>query len=98
MHSLSRYDRMITGLITGIILPFFTALIIYAFVSHGATIPEYVTGIIKSGYMTHAITLCVVPCVILFFVFNRLDMLQAARGILTATIFWLFVILAWRIF
>jgi hypothetical protein len=47
-----------------------------------------------SGIATQMITLCVVPNVLVFLIFNHYDMLKAARGVLGLTIAWAFLIFA----
>lgn len=89
----SRYDSFLTGFIPGIILPVIIALIIFLIVSRNQTLLDFYFEIIKRGLMTHGITICVIPDVILFFVFNRADILKSARGMLGATIFWVLVMI-----
>ena len=82
------YNKMITGLTAGSIFPFIVGFLIYLFTSEGRTIAEYLDRIIKAHIITHAITICVFPNVLLFLLFNRYDMLKASRGILAVTIIW----------
>ena len=83
-----KYDRLITGLVSGFVLPFLVGLIIYLFTSKGQSIGEYLARISTAGIVTHAITLCVFPNIAIFLLFNRFDMLRASRGVLAATIVW----------
>jgi len=91
MNKYLRYDKFLTGFIPGIFLPLVIALLIFLFTSKNLSLTEYYFEILKRGFMTHGITLCVIPDVVLFFVFNRADMLNSARGMLGATIFWVLV-------
>lgn len=93
MNKYLKYDKFLTGFIPGIILPFLIALLIFLFTSKNQTLLDYYFEILRRGFMTHGITICVIPDVILFFVFNRADMLKSARGMLGATIFWVLVML-----
>jgi len=83
-----KYDRLVTGIISGFVLPFIVGLIIFLFTSKGHTMSEYLGRISGAGIVTHAITLCVFPNIALFLFFNRFDMLRASRGVLAATIVW----------
>lgn len=83
-----KYDKMITGIISGIILPVMTGLIIYFFSSGHMPIKSYLVRIVESDITTHAITLCVFPNVFIFLLFNRFDMLRASKGVLAMTILW----------
>jgi hypothetical protein len=88
MKRTEEYDKMLTGIMAGLILPLITGLVIYIFTSHGRTIIEYLERIVRARILTHAITLCVFPNVLVFLLFNRLDMLRASRGVLAITIVW----------
>jgi hypothetical protein len=89
-----KYDKQIIGLVSGFLLPFITGLIIFAFTAHHQSMSEYLHRINDSGIVTHAISLCVFPNVVIFLVFNRFDMLKAARGVLAVTIAWAILVFA----
>lgn len=88
MNKTGKYDKMMVGIIAGLIFPLVVALLIYFFTAQGRTISEYIDRIIKARILTHAITICVFPNVLIFLLFNRYDMLRASRGILAITIVW----------
>jgi hypothetical protein len=88
MKLTEKYDNLYTGIISGLLLPLITGLIIYAFTAHGRTIAVYLERIADANIITHAITLCVFPNVAIFLLFNRYDMLRGARGVLAMTIVW----------
>ena len=87
-----RYDRFMTGLTGGIVLPFITGLVIYLFTAHGMSVSSYLDRITETGIVTHSITLCVFPNIFIFLFFNRFDMLRAARGTLAVTIAWALIV------
>jgi hypothetical protein len=88
MKLTEKYDKMSTGLISGLLLPVITGLMIFLFTAHGRSIATYLERIADGNIITHAITLCVFPNVAIFLLFNRYDMLRAARGVLAMTIIW----------
>jgi hypothetical protein len=83
-----KYDRVVTGIVSGFILPLIVGLIIFLFTSKGQSPGQYLSKIGSAGIVTHAITLCVFPNIAIFLLFNRFDMLRASRGVLAATIVW----------
>jgi hypothetical protein len=83
-----KYDKIITGLISGLIFPFVIGFIIYLFSSNNQSIHTYLVRIADSHIITHSITLCVFPNIIIFLIFNQFDMLKATRGVLAITIVW----------
>jgi hypothetical protein len=87
-----KYDNILTGLITGLIFPIIVGLVIYIF-SHGnQSLHSYLVRISDSKIITHSITLCVFPNIIIFLIFNRLDMLGATQGVLAITIVWAVIV------
>jgi hypothetical protein len=88
MTRAEKYDKMLTGIISGFILPLIIGLIIFAFTAHGRSILQYLERISNANIITHAITLCVFPNVFIFLLFNRFDMLRASRGVLAITLAW----------
>lgn len=87
-----KYDRVITGFITGALLPFLVGLIIYAFSPGDMSLYTYLSRLASSDIITHSISICVFPNVLIFLLFNRLDMLRAARGTLAVTIVWAIIV------
>jgi hypothetical protein len=87
-----KYDRVLTGLISGFVLPFIVGLIIFAFTHGHLTIHDYLIHIKESHIVTHAITLCVFANILIFLLFNRFDMLRASKGVLAITIVWALVV------
>jgi len=93
-----KYDNFFAGFISGILIPLLVAFIAFLVTSKGLTLLEYYFEILKKGFMTHGLTLCILPDIILFFVFNWADMLKSAKGILWATIIWLLVLVVNKFF
>ena len=92
MRNFSRYDQVITGFVAGLILPLLVGIIIYLFSTDGMSIAEYLKQISRLNIITHSISLCVFPNVLIFLLFNRLDMLNAAKGVLAITIIWALIV------
>lgn len=92
-----RYDRLIIGLISGLLLPFLVGILFYVFSSGHQSVHEYLNRIVKSDILTHTISLCVFPNILIFFLFNQLDMLKATRGVLAITIVWAVIVFGVKI-
>ncbi len=89
-----KYDKQLTGLLSGFLLPFIIGFITFLLSAHQQSLGDYLHRIYISGIVTHAVSLCVFPNVIIFLIFNRFDMLKAARGVLAATIVWAILVFA----
>ena len=83
-----KYDSIMTGIISGLLLPVIVGLLIYVFTAHGRSIPKFLEIINTGRIITHAMTICVFPNIFIFLLYNRLDMLRASRGVLAITIAW----------
>lgn len=94
MTSSEKYDRVITGLISGFILPFIIGITIYIFSAGNMSLGAYLMRLKESDIITHSITLCVFPNIFIFLIFNRFDMLRATRGVLAITIVWAVIVFA----
>jgi len=88
MNIQAKYDKLLTGLLAGLVLPVITALVIFMFSEGDPSLKEWLRKITDPDLVTKMITLCVVPNVLIFLLFNHFDMLRAARGVLGLTIFW----------
>jgi hypothetical protein len=87
-----KYDKLLYGIISGLLLPFITGLIVFLFSSENLTFLEYLVKLFLADIMTHAISLCVFPNILIFFLYMRFDMLRAARGVLGMTIIWAVIV------
>jgi len=83
-----KYDKISSGLISGFVLPFIVAAVTFL-VAHGhPSLHSWLKRIAEANIITHVITLCVFPNVVIFLIFNHFDMLRASKGVLGVTIFW----------
>ena len=87
-----KFDRVVTGLLSGVLFPVLVGLIIFLFSSGGMTLSLYIARIAETKIITHSITLCVFPNIFIFLIFNRFDMLRAARGMLAITFVWAVIV------
>lgn len=92
MSRTGKYDKIWFGALSGFITPLTVILLMYAFSSESKSIIDYFRRIINADILTHIISLSVFPNILLFLLFNRLDMLNATRGVLGITIFWAVIV------
>ncbi len=87
-----KFDRGIIGLVSGLVLPLFVWFIIYMFSPGSNSLNQYISRIVDSDILTHSISICVFFNIVIFLIFNRLDMLRASRGVLAITIIWAIIV------
>ena len=90
-------DEAISGLIVPVI-----AILIFYYSSYagksGITIPEFIEQLIALKIYTQLISLCVVPNLLLFFIFIWIKLLYSARGVILATFLYVFLIIVLKYF
>lgn len=89
-----KYDKQYIGAVAGFLLPVVICFFVYFFSTGNHSLEEYLQRIVFADILTHIISLCVFPNIIIFLIFNRLDMLRATRGVLGITIFWAILVFA----
>jgi hypothetical protein len=94
MIDYSRFDKVSTGVISGLLLPLVVGIIIYAFTAGDNSIRDFLIKIAEGRVITHSISVCVFPNVLIFLGFNWLDMLKATKGVLAITIVWAIIVFA----
>lgn len=94
MTKAEKYDKLYLGIVAGFVIPVIISLMMWQFSSGHSSLAGYIKRIINADIITHIISLCVFPNIFLFLIFNRLDMLQATRGVLGITVFWAVLVFA----
>ena len=97
MKDISKYDKLTIGFAAGLVLPLVVGLAVYFFSAGGMNIIKYLEHLNRANIITHSISLCVFPNVLIFFIFNKLNMLNATKGVLAITIVWAFLMFALKI-
>jgi hypothetical protein len=93
-----KFDKVSVGVLSGLLLPLLVGLIIFAFSAGNMTVRDYIMRIIYTKVITHSISICVFPNILIFLGFNWLDMLKATRGVLAITIVWAIIVFGVKFF
>lgn len=91
-------DTTITGLLSGILVPFIAFIIIYFVLSNQMTMSNFLQHLMERKVQGHFISISIIPNLLVFFIFIWLNKIKAARGVLLSTFLWAFIILAIRLF
>lgn len=83
-----KYNTVITGAVTGFIVPVIAMLLFSLWKSGSMTIAEFYGQLLRVGAFTNALSVSVFLNVFFFLLFNRFDMLRASKGVLGLTILW----------
>ena len=92
-----KYDKLLTGIISGLIIPVIIMLIIFLFAKGNSGLSGWLDRIVQADILTHIVSLSVFPNVVIFLLFNHYDMLRAARGVLGITIVWAIIVFGIKI-
>jgi len=74
------------GLVLGLVIPQVGVLLYYLFRDAEVSFVGFIRIYLDLGILTHILSLAVLPNLLVFFGFIRLNWLYAARGVLAATI------------
>lgn len=81
-----KYDTLATGIIGGIVLPLAVYFIMYYSKIQDVKFTLFSQHLVIGNIIPIIISHCVLPNLLLFFVFNGINWLQAAKGVLGTTI------------
>jgi RsiW-degrading membrane proteinase PrsW (M82 family) len=85
------------GLIMGLIIPVFVILGFY-FYRNAQSISSFIDNIVGMGIISQLVSLCVVPNLLLFFIFMWKNNLRPARGVIGATFIYALIVLSLKMF
>jgi hypothetical protein len=91
---LKRFDTLVTGIISGILLPVIVYFILYYSKIQDVQFTLFSHHLVIGNIIPIIISHCVLPNLLLFFLYNGLNWLQAAKGILGSTVVLTVVIFA----
>jgi len=93
-----RFNNILTGVISGIILPVLAFLVFFLFTRHGMSLEQYIKHMEVADNVTEIMSVSVFTNIIIFLLFNRFDMLRSSKGVLGITIIWAFAVFAIKLF
>ncbi len=80
-------NKVIFGLVLGLIVPFLTSFLLYRFAYHGSLdFKEFLGALMHTKNISRLVAICALPNLILFFLAINMQKLLAARGVVTATL------------
>lgn len=98
MQVTERYNKVITGVISGILMPVIAFLIFFLFTRNGLPMVQYLERVAETGKTTEVMSVAVFSNILIFLLFNRFDMLQASKGVLGITFIWAFIVFGIKLF
>ena len=98
MQITERYNNVITGVISGIVMPVIAFLIFFLFTRNGLPMVQYLERVTETGKTTEVMSVAVFSNILIFLFFNRFDMLQASKGVLGITFIWAFIVFGIKLF
>lgn len=98
MKFTQKYNNAVTGVIAGLVLPVIAFMVFFLLTGKGLTFGDYFRKVEAAGNITSIMSVSVFANIIIFLLFNRLDMLRASRGVLGITIAWALTVFAIKLF
>jgi len=91
-----KYDKLLLGLISGVILPIVTLLLFCLFNSKSVDFVHYLKFVARMSLMSNVLSLCAIPNLIAFYFFINKELYKSTRGVIFATIIWGILVLITR--
>lgn len=85
-------NNLYLGLVLGLLIPVIALFIFYFSTYNNQSIIDYLSHLISIDIVTQLVSLCVVPNLLLFFIFIWTNKLYSARGVLFATIIYTIIV------
>ena len=98
MQLRQKLNNALTGAIAGMVVPLIAFTLFFLFTRHGLSLPGYFSKIEAAGNISEIMSVCVFANIIIFLIFNRLEMLRASKGVLGITIAWAFTVFGIKLF
>ncbi|MFC2097597.1 hypothetical protein ACFLSI_04610 [Bacteroidota bacterium] len=92
----TRTNSLLTGLISGLFLPIFSLSIFWLVKYSDLKLGEFLNFFFDLKILTHLISLCALPNLLIFFIFMWRNLLLSARGVIMATFFIVAIVLIVR--
>ncbi|MEN8121517.1 MAG: hypothetical protein ABFS35_14285 [Bacteroidota bacterium] len=92
-----QYNTEKIGIITGLVVPFFVIIGFYIY-RGSESMGAFFEKIVSVGIFSELVSLCVVPNLLLFFIFMWTNRLKSARGVIGATFIYAFIVLGLKLF
>ena len=83
---LQQFNTLATGIISGLILPVIIYFILYYSKVQDIRFTLFSNHLVIGNIIPVIISHCILPNLVLFFIFNGLNLMQASKGILGATV------------
>jgi len=89
-----RLDNIILGIVTGFLVPVLTIAIVYLYTFRANyTFVEFLDYLRTMRAFSKTVSLCIIPNLLLFFIYIWTNNDKSARGVLGSTFFWALVVL-----
>ncbi len=92
-----QYNTQQIGLIAGLVVPLFVIIGFYNY-RNVDSVSAFIDNIVYAGIFSELVSLCVVPNLLLFFIFMWTNRLKSARGVISATFIYAFVVIGLKFF
>lgn len=87
-----RYNKALTGVISGIIMPVAAFFVFFLLTRNGLNLHLFIRRMAEVDNVTEVMSVSVFANILIFLLFNRFDMLRASKGVLGITIVWAFLV------
>jgi hypothetical protein len=88
-----KFDKVLVGVLAGIVLPLIVMTIVYYSSFAYMTMPQFLRKMVFANVLLKLLSLCAVVNLGAFFIFYKYELDKAARGVIFATMILAFVVI-----
>ncbi|PKP22036.1 MAG: hypothetical protein CVU05_05525 [Bacteroidetes bacterium HGW-Bacteroidetes-21] len=88
MASKPIYNKLITGLVLGIVIPSICVMLFYLVRHPAKSFYEFLVLVTQMNVMSPILSLCALPNLGIFYLFLNKEWWYSARGVILATLLW----------
>lgn len=86
INNLQKFNTLATGIIAGVVVPVIVYFILYYSKIQQVKFTLFSDNLVIGNIIPVIISHCILPNLLLFFIFNGVNWLQAAKGVLGTTV------------
>jgi hypothetical protein len=93
-----RFDNIYLGIISGLLVPVIVLLVVFLYKFKDYTLAEFFDFLKTMKVLSKMVSLCIIPNLLIFFIYIWTDNDRSARGVLGATFFWALIVVILKFF
>ena len=95
-NMIKKYNKPVIGLVAGLIIPLISFLIYYLYltsINSDLALLDYISTLDANNAFTPVLSICVLPNLLLYFLFKKLDYWYSIKGVIFSILFYTILVI-----